>query len=60
MCIRDRNYGGGSTVCAAAQNLLRAATSAMLNEAYYGSKYPPYSSAQELITACLLYTSRCV
>ena len=45
------NYGGGSTVCAAAQNLLRAATSAMLNEAYYGSKYPPYSSAQELITA---------
>jgi uncharacterized repeat protein (TIGR01451 family) len=44
-------YGGGNTVCAAAQILLRAATAALLNEQFFGAAYPAYNSVSELITA---------
>ena len=45
------SYKGGSTLCGATQTLLRAATAALLNEAYFGSAYPAYDSTTKLIEA---------
>jgi hypothetical protein len=44
-------YPGGTSLCGGAQILLRAATSALLNEQFFGTAYPPYNSASELIAA---------
>ena len=49
--LKALSYKGGSTTCQAAQILLRAATAALLNEAYFGSGYPTYDSTQQLINA---------
>ena len=42
-------YQGGTTLKGAAQILLRAASAALLNEAYYGKSYPGASSVEYLI-----------
>ena len=42
-------YKGGMTLAGAAQILLRASVAALLNEAYYGTKYPAESSVSALI-----------
>lgn len=43
-------YGGtGGGLCGALGTLLRAATSALLNEATFGAGYPPYENVQKLL-----------
>ena len=43
-------YQGGTTLKGAAQILLRAASAALLNEAYYGNSFPGAPSLEYLIT----------
>lgn len=45
------SYKGGSTLAGKAQIFLRAATAALLNEAYFGAAYPPYASVADLVAA---------
>ena len=54
------SYQGGSTVKGAAQILLRAATAAVLNEAYYGNWYPAASipSIVDAVNAALASGNR--
>ena len=44
-------YQGGTSLKGSTEILLRAATAGLLNEAYYGTLYPPYSSKQQLLNA---------
>lgn len=44
------SYKGGSTLAGAAQIMLRAATAALLNKAYYGPDYPAETSVSALIS----------
>ena len=43
-------YKGGTTLSGGAQILLRAATAALLNKAYYGSDYPAETSTSAVIS----------
>jgi hypothetical protein len=42
-------YEGGTTLCGAYQILLRAGVAALLNEAEFGTQYPPFSSPQNAV-----------
>jgi hypothetical protein len=56
-CTKQRNatllqglaFQGGTTLCAKAEILLRAAVASMLNEALFGAQFPPYSSVNALV-----------
>ena len=45
------SYKGGTKLSGAAQTLLRAATAGLLNEAYFGNAYPPYTSVAQFLSA---------